>query len=120
MNATPRSANATQPPSIQALEQQYFTLRSHKDAVLASCGDGQQKVDYLQAIADSRDNFYAGLRGSLQENDPRVIEAVAELHTTQANLDAALGHLAQIAAVLSSVTQALAAGSALVGLVTLV
>jgi len=100
-------------PSLECLENQYFTLRSSLPTLVTQ-GATTDQIDQLKAaIAKSRDNYWLATRRILHDDDPAVGSLVSQMNTEQLSLDATIKHLGDIAGVINAITKAVDIGSQL-------
>lgn len=100
-------------PSLECLENQYFTLRSSLPALIAQGANTDQVNQLKTAIAKSRDNYWLATRSILHEDDPSVESLVSQMNTAQLSLDATIKHLGEVAGIIDAITKAVDIGSQL-------
>ncbi len=101
-------------PSLQALENQYFLLRSSLPTLTAQ-GATQDQLDTLRSlIVQARTNYWTALNKTLHDDDPAVVALTSQMNAEQMNIVAAVQHLGNIAKVLDLITKAVDIGSQIV------
>ncbi len=99
--------------AIETLEKQYHSLRELL-SVLGAKGASEDQLEALRdAIAKSRDNYYAAANSSLQDDDPEVATLISQMKAAQVELDNSSKELAAVSKVLNVVTKGVAIGSQL-------
>lgn len=100
-------------PSVEALENQYFSLRASLSALMLQNATPDQLVQARTAIAKSRDNYWLATRRIMHDDDPDVQSLVSQMNTEQLSLDATIQHLGDVAKVIDAITKAVDIGSQL-------
>ena len=101
-------------PSLQALENLYFLLRSSLTTLQAQ-GATPEQLDELRAqIVQARTNYWTALNKILHDDDPEVRDLTSQLNTAQISLEATIKHLNNVAKVLDAITRAVDIGSQIV------
>jgi hypothetical protein len=101
-------------PSVEALENQYFLLRSSLGTLIAQGATAQQVEELRAQIARSRNNYWTAINNKLDEQDPEVKSLVSQLNTEQLSLNATIDHLGNVAKILDAITKAVDIGSQIV------
>jgi hypothetical protein len=102
-------------PSVQALENQYFLLRESLSTLIAQGATTDQLAQLRTAIAKSRDNYWLATRRIMHDDDPEVAALVSKMNSEQLSLNAAIQHLGDVAAVVSTIAKAVEIGTQLAG-----
>lgn len=99
-------------PSVEALENQYFTLRGSLSDLTGRATD-DQLTTLRGLIATSRNNYWLAARRIMHDDDPAVQSLVSQMNTAQLSLEAMVEHLGDVAKVLDAMAKAVDIGSAL-------
>jgi recombinational DNA repair protein RecR len=100
--------------SVEALENQYFLLRSSL-STLTDQGATTNQLDQLRAqIAQSRTNFLTAVTKNLHDDNPQIAELVTQLNAGETNLKTTIDHLGDVAKVIDAITKAVDIGSQIV------
>jgi hypothetical protein len=101
-------------PSVEALENQYFLLRSTL-STLSEQGATPGQLDQMRAqVVQSRTNYWTALNKVLHDDDPEVEQLVTQLNAEQATLKTTIAQLGNVAKVIDAVTKAVSIGSQIV------
>lgn len=101
-------------PSLQALENLYFLLRTSLTTLQAQ-GATPAQLDELRAqIVRARTNYWFALNKILHDDDPEVRNLTSQLNAAQLSLEATIEHLNNVAKVLNAITRAVDIGSQIV------
>ena len=101
-------------PSLQALENLYFLLRSSLTTLQAQ-GATPEQLDELRAqIVQARTNYWTALNKILHDDDPEVRDLTSQLNAAQLSLQASIQHLNNVAKVLDAITRTVEIGSQIV------
>lgn len=101
-------------PSLEALENLYFLLRSSLTTLQAQ-GATPDQLDQLRTqIVRARTNYWTAINSILHDDDPEVRDLTSQLNSAQLSLDASIKHLNDVAKVLDAITKAVDIGSQIV------
>ena len=102
--------------TLDLLEKQYFTIKSNFNQLIASCQTDEQRTALQNAYATARDNYNTAVNSVLSDNDPTVTALRTELQTRQQQIENSLANLQNIATIVDTITNGVAVGTKLVGI----
>jgi hypothetical protein len=101
-------------PSVQALENLYFLLRSSLSTLQAQ-GATPDQLDQLRTqIVLARTNYWTAINNIFHDDDPEVRTLTSQLNAEQLTLAATIKNLNDVAKVIDAITKAVDIGSELV------
>jgi hypothetical protein len=100
-------------PSLQALEDQYMLLRKSLPELEPRCETEDQRNILRNAVAQSRDSYFAAIRGTLREDDAGVVALTVQMNTIQLALDKEVKDVGDVEKALNVITKAVSIGSQL-------
>jgi hypothetical protein len=99
--------------TLALLENQYESLRASLTTVETQ-GAPEDKLNTLRnAIAKSRDNYFAAAEKILHDDDPEVAALSSKMKTIQVTIDESVKQMGDVAKFLDDVTKAVDIGSQL-------
>ena len=98
-------------PSVEALENQYFLLRSILSTLSDHGATPEQRDRMRIQVVQSRTNYWTALNKVLHDDDPQVEQLVTQLNAEQATLETMNMQLGNVAKVIDAVTKAVSIGS---------
>jgi hypothetical protein len=101
-------------PSIQALENLYFLLRSSLSTLQAHGATSDQLDQLRTQIVIARTNYWTAINSILHDDDPEVRTLTSQLNAAQLSLEATIKHLNDVAKVLDAITKAVDIGSQII------
>lgn len=100
--------------ALQALQDQYNLLTNNLPNLLEACQGDAQKMDAINTqYAASEANYTKCINQILNDDDPSVQTLVGQMKQEQTALKAAVAHIGEIAAVITTITTAVQTGAAL-------
>jgi hypothetical protein len=102
--------------SFEALKEQYFTLDTSFNELLAACQDDDQRNLLRRDYVTARSNFLTARNRIFDDNDPMVSSLITEMAESQGKIEAALSGLQDIVTTLQIITAGVRLGSSLVSL----
>lgn len=101
-------------PPVEALENQYFLLRSTLSTLSDQGATPEQLNQMRTQVVQSRTNYWTALNKVLHDDDPQLQQLVAQLNAEQATLQTTIAKLGNVAKVIDAVTKAVSIGSQIV------
>ena len=99
--------------ALNALENQYFTVRDSLSPMTAQGATPAQVNQLRGLIVTARNNYWTSINKVLHDDDPAVESLVTQMGQQQLALQASLGHLSDVAKALNVITEAVDVGSLL-------
>lgn len=99
--------------SLALLENQYESLRASLTTVETQGAPEDQLNTLRNAIAKSRDNYFAATEKILHDDDPEVAALSSKMKTIQVTIDESVKQMGDVAKFLDDVTKAVDIGSQL-------
>ncbi len=99
--------------ALEALEDQYFTVRGSLSTLLGQGATQAQLDDLRSLIVSSRNNYWTAINKVLHNDDPQVASLTSQMNSEQLTLQASVDHLGDVAKILDIITRAVNIGTQL-------
>ena len=101
---------ATQPDSLDALEDQYFALKANLGRLLDACDTEDERNQVRALYVQARRNYHTALNGTLKQNEPAVNQLTADIREAQKEIEGSIKDIKRVGDVLKVVSKGVKAG----------
>lgn len=99
--------------ALKSLEAQYLLLTQNLADVLAACQTDDQRTQVRANYVAARRNYWDAINQVFHDDDPKIEQAVAQMHDAQVSLEKMTQDLANISKVINAISTAVKIGTQL-------
>jgi ActR/RegA family two-component response regulator len=99
--------------ALKSLEAQYLLLTQNLADILAACQTDEQRSQVRANYVAARRNYWDAINQVFHDDDPKIEQAVTQMHAAQISLQKMTQDLANISKVINEITTAVKMGTEL-------
>jgi ActR/RegA family two-component response regulator len=99
--------------ALKSLEAQYLLLTQNLADILAACQTDDQRTQVRENYVAARRNYWDAINQVFHDDDPRIEQAVTQMHDAQLSLQKMTQDLANISKVINAISTAVKLGTQL-------